>query len=57
MISCDQIEIGRLPSAIRTDNGMNISFTDIESHLVDSPKFSKIFCYSFESEETYPKSV
>ena len=44
VISCDKIEIGGFPRAIRSDDRVDIPFEDFETHFVHSPKFSKFFC-------------
>ena len=45
MVACDEIEIGRLPRPIWSNDGVNISFMDFEADIVDSPEFSKFLCY------------
>jgi len=44
MISCDKIEIGGFSGPIRTNNGVDISFDDLETYVIDCSKFSEFFC-------------
>jgi len=45
MIPCDKIEIGGLPSAIGSDDRVDIPLEDFETHFINGSKFSKFFCY------------
>ena len=41
MISCDEVEIGAFTRPVGADNRVDIALAKVQTHPVDSPKFSE----------------
>ena len=51
MISRDEIELGRLPGPIGTDDGMGISLLDFERDPIHGPELTKVLCDSLRLQK------